>query len=108
MVASYEGKGGWDYYNPFTPWKEPRGGSFNLDNPIKKDTVYVPPFGYVVLRFLADNEGIWKLHCHVLWHHSSGMSMALQVLGDEQAGLSHTKAGIDSARYCHNRGKHVT
>ncbi len=55
---------------------------------MRKDTVYVPPWGYVVIRFLADNAGIWALHCHVLWHAASGMSMAFQVLGDELIGFS--------------------
>lgn len=38
----------------------------------------------MVLRFKADNEGLWTLHCHVLWHAGSGMSMTVQVLGDEE------------------------
>lgn len=58
-----------------------------------KDTVHVPPWGYVVIRFLADNEGIWILHCHVLWHQGSGMTMALHVLGAESGGISGDVAG---------------
>jgi len=81
ILASYEGSGGWDYYNPFLD-NPPRGGHFNLIDPLVKDTVYVPPYGYVVIRFRADNEGIWMLHCHVLWHAASGMTMGFQVLGD--------------------------
>lgn len=81
VVASYEGNGGFDYYNPFSG-RPPRGGKFNSANPIKKDTVLVPAWGYVVIRFLADNRGIWALHCHVLWHAGSGMSMAFEVLGN--------------------------
>lgn len=92
-MSSYEGKGGWDYYNPFDS-RPPRGGPFNLIDPVMKDTVYVPPWGYVVIRFLADNEGIWLLHCHVLWHQSSGMAMAFEVLGDgDQSGLGGGKGG---------------
>jgi Multicopper oxidase len=78
----------------------PRGGPFNLVDPIRKDTVYVPRSGYVVIRFLADHEGIWALHCHVLWHSGSGMSMALQVLGDEKKGFSESTAGIDAIGHC--------
>jgi FtsP/CotA-like multicopper oxidase with cupredoxin domain len=50
---------------------------------VKKDTVYVPPRGHVVLRFKADNEGIWMFHCHILWHQAAGMVMAFQVMGNE-------------------------
>ncbi|KAF3759902.1 hypothetical protein M406DRAFT_348628 [Cryphonectria parasitica EP155] len=100
VISSYRGKGGWDYYNPFDPSREPRGGAFNLLNPVRKDTVYVPPFGYVVLRFLADNEGIWLLHCHVLWHQASGMTMAFQVLGDEVEAFRDTLLGQDAGKTC--------
>ncbi|KAH8892839.1 hypothetical protein GQ53DRAFT_793693 [Thozetella sp. PMI_491] len=99
VVASYGGNGGWDYYNPFQS-KPPRGGPFNLVNPVRRDTVYVPPWGYVVLRFLADNDGIWALHCHVLWHQASGMTMAIQVLGDEIRGFSNSPSGIAASRFC--------
>ncbi|KAF8849971.1 hypothetical protein BDZ45DRAFT_771129 [Acephala macrosclerotiorum] len=99
VIASYEGKGGWDYYNPFDS-KPPRGGPFNLVDPIRKDTVYVPPWGYVVVRFLADNEGIWTLHCHVLWHVASGMAMAFQVLGDERKGFSEITIGMSAKDSC--------
>ncbi|OKL62992.1 hypothetical protein UA08_01788 [Talaromyces atroroseus] len=99
VVASYEGKNGNNAYNPFDTMP-PHGGQFNLVDPIRKDTVYVPPSGYVVLRFLADNEGIWALHCHVLWHSASGMAMALQVLGDGQKGFSESKDGIDAMENC--------
>ncbi|KAE9365868.1 multicopper oxidase [Stipitochalara longipes BDJ] len=100
VIASYKGKGGWDYYNPFTPSRPPRGGPFNLENPIRKDTVYVPPWGYVVIRFVADNAGIWSLHCHILWHQASGMSMAFQVLGDEKKGFSGDTVGLSAGKFC--------
>lgn len=100
IISSYRGKGGWDHYNPFDPSKEPQGGQFNVIDPLLKDTVYVPSFGYVVLRFRADNEGIWALHCHILWHQASGMAMAFQVLGYEKAGFKGTSVGIEAYRSC--------
>ena len=45
---------------------------FNYINPPKRTTVLVPTGGYVVLRFKADNPGMWPLHCHVLSHSLSG------------------------------------
>ncbi|TVY90217.1 Laccase [Lachnellula willkommii] len=100
VLTSYEGLGGWDYYNPFNPARLPRGGPFNLVNPLRKDTVYVPPWGYVVIRFKANNEGIWILHCHVLWHQAAGMAMAFQVGGDESRGFSDTFFGESAERFC--------
>lgn len=70
---------GWHAYNPYDRSKKPQGGQYNLRNPLRKDTVYIPPAGYVVLRIKADNIGLWLLHCHVLWHHGVGMAMNLEV-----------------------------
>jgi len=44
-----------------------------------RDSVYIPSRAYAVLRFRADNPGIWLFHCHVLWHLSSGMAMLVGV-----------------------------
>ncbi|KAJ9604007.1 hypothetical protein H2200_011529 [Cladophialophora chaetospira] len=67
-------------YNPFTtePSESP-GGEYNLLNPLVKDTVFIPQRGYAVIRFRADNEGIWMMHCHVGWHLGSGMAMSWDV-----------------------------
>ncbi|KAI3332508.1 multicopper oxidase [Xylariaceae sp. AK1471] len=47
--------------------------TWNLADPMRRDTVTVPAFSHVVLRFEADNPGLWALHCHVAWH-MEGMS----------------------------------
>ncbi|POR31127.1 L-ascorbate oxidase [Tolypocladium paradoxum] len=65
-------------YNPFDR-AAARKQTVNTATPLRKDTVYVPPMGYVILRFALDNEGLWLLHCHVLWHQASGMGIVLQV-----------------------------
>ncbi|KAI0150384.1 multicopper oxidase [Xylariaceae sp. FL1272] len=51
--------------------------TWNLANPMRRDTVTVPAFSHVVLRFLADNPGLWALHCHVAWHMEGGMFVSL-------------------------------
>ncbi|KAG5939386.1 hypothetical protein E4U59_003137 [Claviceps monticola] len=66
-------------YNPFDDSSKAQAKSFNAVNPLRKDTVHVPAMGYVVLRFPLDNEGVWLLHCHVLWHQAVGMGMVIQV-----------------------------
>jgi FtsP/CotA-like multicopper oxidase with cupredoxin domain len=65
-------------WNPFQG-RDPPGGPLDLDHPVLRDTFMVPRRGYIVLRFKADNPGIWMFHCHVLWHQASGMAMGIQI-----------------------------
>ncbi|EHK96357.1 putative Laccase-2 [Glarea lozoyensis 74030] len=77
------GIGGYDEaYNPFDTARPPAGGPLNTMNPVRKDTIFIPAMGYAVLRFKADNEGLWFFHCHILWHQAVGMAMALHVGSD--------------------------
>lgn len=46
-------------------------------SPMRRDTVVLPPHGYLVIRFVADNPGVWIFHCHIDWHLSSGLGMLL-------------------------------
>lgn len=48
-------------YNPDTASDPP-------DIPMRRDVVLAPPNGNVVIRFRADNPGIWLFHCHLEWH----------------------------------------
>ncbi|KAH7119687.1 multicopper oxidase-domain-containing protein [Dendryphion nanum] len=41
--------------------------------PVKRDTVVIPANGYIVLRFRADNPGVWFFHCHIDFHSVGGM-----------------------------------
>ncbi|KAG2197223.1 hypothetical protein INT47_003598 [Mucor saturninus] len=43
-------------------------------NPTVRDTIVVTPEGYVVLRFRANNPGVWFFHCHVDWHLPAGLA----------------------------------
>ncbi|KAJ8325875.1 ferroxidase fet3 [Batrachochytrium dendrobatidis] len=43
-------------------------------NPPRRDTVVIPPQGFVVIRFLADNPGVWLFHCHIEWHLEAGLA----------------------------------
>lgn len=40
---------------------------------MKRDTILVRPNGNLVLRFRADNPGVWLFHCHIEWHVVSGL-----------------------------------
>jgi FtsP/CotA-like multicopper oxidase with cupredoxin domain len=45
-----------------------------------RDTVMVDPADTVEIAFVADNPGLWMLHCHVLEHQDAGM-MAVVAVG---------------------------
>lgn len=47
------------------------------ESPVQRDTVVVNSNGFVVLRFRADNPGVWFLHCHVDWHLEQGLAIVL-------------------------------
>lgn len=49
---------------------------FNLVDPVERNTVGVPAAGWVAIRFLADNPGVWFMHCHFDVHLSWGLKMA--------------------------------
>ncbi|KAF2713502.1 multicopper oxidase [Pleomassaria siparia CBS 279.74] len=42
--------------------------------PMKRNTVVIPALGYFVLRFRADNPGVWLFHCHIDLHLAGGMA----------------------------------
>ncbi|KAI0181548.1 multicopper oxidase [Hypoxylon sp. FL1284] len=41
--------------------------------PMRRDTFVLYPTGNIVLRFRADNPGVWLFHCHIEWHVTSGL-----------------------------------
>ncbi|KAG0231474.1 hypothetical protein BGW42_000226 [Actinomortierella wolfii] len=53
------------------------------DNPVRRDTATVPTNGFVVIRFKADNPGVWALHCHIEWHVTVGLVMQFLELPDQ-------------------------
>lgn len=44
-----------------------------------KDTVNIPPNGYVTFRIRACNPGWWFFHCHYEYHMFAGMSASIRV-----------------------------
>ena len=44
------------------------------DQPILRDTVSVPAQGWAHIRFVADNPGVWYMHCHISWHLEAGLA----------------------------------
>lgn len=64
-------------------WRsEENAGFYNASNtssydlaeiPMRRDTFVLYPMGHIVLRFKADNPGVWLFHCHIEWHVDSGL-----------------------------------
>uniref|UniRef100_A0A0D9XYA7 Laccase n=1 Tax=Leersia perrieri TaxID=77586 RepID=A0A0D9XYA7_9ORYZ len=53
---------------------------FNLVDPQERNTIAVPTGGWAVIRFVADNPGMWYMHCHFDAHISLGLAMVFEVL----------------------------
>ncbi|KAF6137825.1 hypothetical protein GIB67_040533 [Kingdonia uniflora] len=64
---------GRDFGN-YDPNKDP--AKFNLVDPVERNTIGVPAGGWVAIRFLADNPGVWFMHCHLEVHTTWGLKMA--------------------------------
>ncbi|KAL1804662.1 hypothetical protein ACET3Z_027730 [Daucus carota] len=61
----------------FNPKKDPK--SFNLVDPVERNTIGVPSGGWTAIRFRADNPGVWFMHCHLEVHTTWGLKMAFLV-----------------------------
>ncbi|KAJ3703146.1 hypothetical protein LUZ61_006851 [Rhynchospora tenuis] len=74
---------GYDFYilaegfGNFDPKKDT--AKFNLVDPPMRNTVGVPVNGWAVIRFVADNPGVWLMHCHLDVHITWGLAMAFLV-----------------------------
>ncbi|KAJ6984563.1 hypothetical protein D5086_017817 [Populus alba] len=61
----------------FDPNKDPK--KFNLVDPVERNTIGVPAGGWTAIRFIADNPGVWFMHCHLEVHTTWGLKMAFVV-----------------------------
>ncbi|PON37107.1 Laccase [Parasponia andersonii] len=52
---------------------------FNLVNPQIRNTISVPVGGWAVIRFQANNPGMWLMHCHLDTHLPWGLATAFEV-----------------------------
>eukprot|EP00644_Phytophthora_capsici_P016007 jgi/Phyca11/115240/e_gw1.28.108.1 len=80
--------------------------NLKLQGAMKRDVYTVPPcdtdasgactnHGYVVLRFTADNPGVWIIHCHIDWHLDAGLAMIL-VEGEDELQAAGVGAFVNS------------
>ncbi|KAJ8650189.1 hypothetical protein MRB53_003212 [Persea americana] len=61
----------------------PKTAMFNLVDPPYMNTIGVPVGGWAAIRFIANNPGVWFMHCHLDIHLSWGLSMAFIVKNGE-------------------------
>ncbi|XP_062179141.1 L-ascorbate oxidase-like [Phragmites australis] len=47
----------------------------NLRDPPLRNTAVIFPYGWTVLRLVADNPGVWAFHCHIEPHLHMGMGV---------------------------------
>ncbi|KAH3864587.1 uncharacterized protein LOC127856351 [Dreissena polymorpha] len=58
-------------------WRNGNIPGIKMDHAVWKDTVTVPAGGYAVIRFKADNHGLWMVHCHMELHSTAMGLVAL-------------------------------
>jgi FtsP/CotA-like multicopper oxidase with cupredoxin domain len=62
-------------------------------SPVHLDAILVGPGDSWDVGFVADNPGIWMLHCHVLIHAAGGMSMTINYEGISTPYTMGTRSG---------------
>ncbi|KAJ4299020.1 hypothetical protein N0V90_004264 [Kalmusia sp. IMI 367209] len=45
--------------------------------PVKRNNIVIPPNGWFLVRFRADNPGVWFMHCHIDLHLVGGMAAVM-------------------------------
>ncbi|KAD3066377.1 hypothetical protein R6Q59_019446 [Mikania micrantha] len=64
-------------FGNYDPTNDPR--KFNLVNPQERNTLGVPVGGWAVVRFRANNPGMWFIHCHLEVHLPWGLGTVFLV-----------------------------
>lgn len=66
---------------------------------MRRDVFVVPAYGWIIVRIVLDNPGIWALHCHVAWHQAIGFMAQLNVQPAIQLQRSIPSENIAQCRY---------
>lgn len=72
--------------------------------PMIRDTVYVNPQSYIVMRFKADNPGVWLFHCHIEWHLEQGLAIVLIEAPEEMQETESQQMTDNFLEVCANVG----
>ncbi|KAA1115351.1 sphingosine N-acyltransferase lac1 [Puccinia graminis f. sp. tritici] len=69
--------------------------SYNTANPLRRDTIVVPPASFTVIRLRADIPGAWIVHCHIGWHIAAGFAGVVIVQPDVIKQFQIPKKNLD-------------
>jgi Multicopper oxidase len=61
--------------------------TYNLVNPVLRDTVTLWPLQWVAVRIVADNPGVWFFHCHIFAHEGTRSRTFPQIRGEANHSL---------------------
>ncbi|KAL9938926.1 hypothetical protein V8E36_001739 [Tilletia maclaganii] len=91
----------------FVPWILGSGpgdytaGDLDLNktfvNPIRRDTYTMQSSSWTVIRFVADNPGVWVYHCHLSSHMAAGLLMTFTI---QPAKISQFQLPADHKQEC--------
>lgn len=74
------------------------GTTTEQPQPGKKDVLSVYSNSYAVIRFKADNPGMWLFHCHIEWHVEMGMQASIIEGPDALRGWQFPSDHLDACR----------
>lgn len=69
--------------------------------PVRRDTIMANVESHIVVRFTADNPGVWLFHCHIEWHIEAGLTVTMIEAPEE---LQHLQIPQDHLQSCRNYG----
>jgi len=69
----------------------------DLETPLVRDTVTVNAMSYLVIQFVANNPGVWFMHCHIDWHMMVGLGLIWEV-GQEE--VVERLGSTEELQYC--------
>lgn len=72
---------------------------------VRRDTVVVNAQSWLVFRFIADNPGVWFLHCHINWHLQSGL--AATIIEAPALARLETEIPVEARRICREVGVEI-
>lgn len=66
--------------------------------PASRDVLAVYSNSYAVIRFRADNPGLWLFHCHIEWHVEMGMQASIVEGPESLRGWQFPRDHLDACR----------
>ncbi|KAL0937780.1 iron transport multicopper oxidase fet3 [Colletotrichum truncatum] len=80
-------------------------GAFSNDSsvgfpkyPMRRDTLVVEGNGNFVIRFKANNPGVWLFHCHIEWHMDQGLVATIIEAPEALQGLRIPEGHLEVCR----------